>query len=65
MSEGGGSNQADGGGDGRSGDPVKVSDIKAMAAAGVMFTPAVAVDGVVKLAGRIPKADEVRGWITA
>jgi len=44
---------------------VKVSDIKAMAAAGVMFTPAVAVDGVVKLAGRIPKAEEVRGWITA
>jgi len=44
---------------------VKVSDVKAMAVAGVMFTPAVAVDGVVKLAGRIPKADEVRGWITA
>jgi small redox-active disulfide protein 2 len=44
---------------------VKVSDVKAMAVAGVMCTPAVAVDGVVKLAGRIPKADEVRGWITA
>ena len=44
---------------------VKVSDVKTMAAAGVMFTPAVAVDGVMKLAGRIPKADEVREWIAA
>jgi hypothetical protein len=25
----------------------------------------VAVDGVVKLAGRVPKAEEVRGWIMA
>jgi small redox-active disulfide protein 2 len=44
---------------------VKVSDIQQMVAAGIMSTPAVAVDGVVKLAGRIPKADEVREWITA
>ena len=44
---------------------VKVSDIQKMVAAGVMSTPAVAVDGVVKLAGRIPRADEVREWIAA
>jgi small redox-active disulfide protein 2 len=44
---------------------VKVSDVQAMVAAGIMSTPAVAVDGVVKLAGRIPKADEVREWIAA
>ncbi len=44
---------------------VKVSDIQAMVAAGIMSTPAVAVDGVVKLTGRIPKADEVRAWVTA
>ncbi len=44
---------------------VKVSDIQAMVAAGIMSTPAVAVDGVVKLAGRIPKGDEVREWIRA
>ena len=44
---------------------VKVSDVQKMVAAGVMSTPAVAVDGVVKLAGRIPKADEVRQWIAS
>jgi small redox-active disulfide protein 2 len=42
---------------------VKVSDIKDMIAAGIMSTPAVAVDGSVKVSGRVPKADEVKGWI--
>ncbi len=37
-----------------------VTDMQAIAAAGVMSTPAVAVDGVVKLKGRVPTADEVR-----
>jgi small redox-active disulfide protein 2 len=43
----------------------KVSDYQAMAAAGVMATPAVSIDGVLKSAGRIPKSDEVREWLTA
>ncbi len=43
---------------------VKVSDIKEMITAGIMSTPAVAVDGVTKMAGRVPKADEVKLWIT-
>ncbi|HEY3415777.1 MAG TPA: thioredoxin family protein [Armatimonadota bacterium] len=43
---------------------VKVSDIKDMITAGIMSTPAVVVDGVVKVAGRVPKADEVKQWIT-
>ncbi|MFB3818788.1 MAG: thioredoxin family protein [Candidatus Methylomirabilales bacterium] len=38
----------------------KVSDLEAMAAAGILSTPAVAVDGVVKLKGRVPSADELR-----
>lgn len=42
----------------------KVSDIKDMITAGIMSTPAVAVDGVVKVSGRVPKADEVKQWIT-
>jgi small redox-active disulfide protein 2 len=42
---------------------VKVSDVQKMVAAGVMSTPAVAVDGVIKLSGRIPTAAEVRGWL--
>jgi small redox-active disulfide protein 2 len=44
---------------------VRVSDMQKMVAAGVMATPAVAVDGVVKLSGRIPRVDEVCAWITA
>lgn len=43
---------------------VKVSDIRAMVAAGVLSTPAVAVDGVIKMAGRVPKAEDVQQWIT-
>ncbi len=43
---------------------VKVSDIKVMVTAGIMSTPAVAVDGVMKVSGRVPKADEVKQWIT-
>jgi len=37
-----------------------VTDIQAIVAAGVMSTPAVAVDGVVKLKGRVPTAEELR-----
>ncbi len=37
-----------------------VTDYQAIAAAGILSTPAVAVDGVVKLKGRVPTADEVR-----
>ncbi len=46
-------------------DVQKVVDFQAMAAAGVVATPAVSIDGVLKVAGRIPKSDEVREWLTA
>ena len=42
----------------------KVGDLREMVKAGVMSTPAVAVDGAVKLAGRVPKAEEVKAWLT-
>ena len=42
----------------------KVSDIQEMVTAGVMMTPAIAVDGVMKIAGRVPKPEEVKQWIT-
>ncbi len=32
---------------------------------GVMFTPALAIDGEVKVAGRIPTVDEIKGWLAA
>jgi small redox-active disulfide protein 2 len=44
-------------------DLEKVSDIQAIAAAGILSTPAVAVDGEVKLKGRVPTADEIKAWI--
>jgi len=48
-----------------SADVEKVSDYQAMAEAGVVATPAVSIDGVLKITGRIPKAEEVKGWIVA
>lgn len=43
----------------------KVGDLQAMMRAGVITTPGVAVDGVLKVAGRVPKADEIRSWLGA
>lgn len=42
---------------------VKVSDIREIVIAGVLATLAVAVDGAVKISGRVPKAEEIRQWI--
>ncbi len=44
-------------------DVQKVTDYQAMAAAGVLATPAVSVDGTMKVSGRIPKAEEVEAWL--
>ncbi len=41
----------------------KVSDYQAIAAAGILATPAVSIDGVVKATGRVPKAEEVAAWL--
>lgn len=41
----------------------KVSDFKEMMSAGVLSTPAVSVDGVLKVAGRIPTKDEIESWL--
>ena len=41
----------------------KVSDLQAMMKMGIISAPGVAVDGVLKLAGRVPKADEIKGWL--
>ena len=40
-----------------------VTDLQAIVAAGVMSTPAVAIDGVIKLSGRVPTTTELRQWI--
>ncbi len=41
----------------------KVTDPLAIANFGVMATPAVVVDGVVKSAGKVPGKQEVAAWI--
>ncbi len=38
----------------------KVTDLKQIMALGVMMTPALAVDGKVKLAGRVPSVEEIK-----
>jgi small redox-active disulfide protein 2 len=41
----------------------KVKDIKKIMSYGVLSTPALVIDGVVKVAGKIPKVEEIKGWI--
>jgi small redox-active disulfide protein 2 len=38
----------------------KVTDINAIMQMGVMMTPALAVDGQVKVSGKVPSADEIK-----
>jgi small redox-active disulfide protein 2 len=42
----------------------KVEDIETILKYGVMITPAVVVDGDVKIVGKVPDEKEVRKWIT-
>lgn len=41
----------------------KVSDLKEIMAAGIMSTPAVVIDGVVKSTGKVPSKEEVASWL--
>ena len=38
----------------------KITDLKQIMALGVMMTPALAVDGKLKLAGRVPSLEEIK-----
>lgn len=40
-----------------------VQDIKKIMNYGVMTTPAVVIDGEVKVAGKIPAKDEIKQWL--
>ncbi len=42
---------------------VKVADIKEIMNRGVMFTPALAINGEVKSAGKIPTMEEIKNWL--
>ncbi len=41
----------------------KVEDIKKIMAYGVLSTPVLVIDGVVKAAGKVPKSGEIQEWI--
>jgi small redox-active disulfide protein 2 len=38
----------------------KVTDLKQIMALGVMMTPALAVNGTIKMAGRVPSVEEIK-----
>ena len=42
----------------------KVSDIQDIMNFGVMVTPALAVDGIVKVAGKVPSVEEIKGYLS-
>ena len=42
----------------------KVTDINEIMKFGVMMTPALAVDGVVAVAGKAPSVDEIKGMLS-
>lgn len=44
-------------------DVQKVTDTMEIAAAGVFGTPAVIIDGEVKLVGKVPSKDQVKSWL--
>lgn len=44
-------------------DLIKVTDLKEIMGFGVMSTPALVVDGVVKSAGKLPSPAEIQAWL--
>jgi small redox-active disulfide protein 2 len=44
---------------------VKVEDLKVLAQYGVFMTPALVVDGQVKVAGKVPKEAEILKWLSS
>jgi len=43
---------------------VKVEDMKKIAIAGIMSTPAIAIDGEIKIKGRVATVDEIKKLIS-
>ena len=41
----------------------KVEDIQKIVSYGVLSTPALVIDGVVKAAGKLPKIEQIKEWI--
>lgn len=43
---------------------VKVTDYREIAAHGILSTPGLIIDGVVRSAGRIPNPGDIAAWLT-
>lgn len=43
---------------------IKATDFRDLAKAGILMTPAISIDGVVKSTGRIPSEEEIRDWLS-
>lgn len=43
---------------------VKVEDFETILKYGVMITPAVVIDGDVKIVGKVPDEKEIKKWVT-
>lgn len=41
----------------------KAVDFAEIAKAGVLATPAIGIDGIIKLSGRVPTEDEIKSWM--
>ena len=48
---------------GKEAQVAKVEDIKKIMSYGVMSTPALVIDGLVKVAGKVPKVEEIKKWL--
>jgi small redox-active disulfide protein 2 len=48
---------------GKEAEVVKVEDIQKIMGYGVMSTPALVIDGVVKIKGKVPKVEEIKELI--
>lgn len=43
---------------------VKVTDINDIMGFGIMMTPGLAIDGEVKLSGKVASVEDIKGWLT-
>ncbi len=50
---------------GRDDEIIYVTDMAEIAMAGVMRTPALIIDGAVRVSGRVPKLDEIKELLNA
>ncbi|OGP93577.1 MAG: redox-active disulfide protein [Deltaproteobacteria bacterium RBG_16_54_18] len=48
---------------GKKAEVIKVEDIQKIMSYGVLSTPALVVDGVVKSTGNVPRIEQIKEWI--